>query len=178
MGWPGVSRRRANQQAPRATLFESLLDEALGSGIGAVLEAGKRMAPKCAMCGAPTVLICKACNRPACQSHVFVQAQELSWQNISVTAVCAQCMSQSFPFVRIHPPHHLKDLLVEWHHQKFPWEILGVPWNADEELVNTQYKALALKLHPDKGGSTEAMSHLSSARQWMIAHQERRTACR
>lgn len=44
------------------------------------------------------------------------------------------------------------------------WEILGVPERASRETIETAYRALAKKRHPDSGGSQAAMSELNRAR--------------
>jgi DnaJ-class molecular chaperone len=44
-----------------------------------------------------------------------------------------------------------------------PWEILGVPRDADENAVKKAYKKLAMKHHPDKGGDPEQFKKIQSA---------------
>jgi hypothetical protein len=39
------------------------------------------------------------------------------------------------------------------------------------QLIDIGYKALATKLHPDKGGSREAMMRLNEVRSWLKAHR-------
>lgn len=44
-----------------------------------------------------------------------------------------------------------------------PYEVLGVRPDAPAEVVEASYKALAKRLHPDVGGSDEAMRELNEA---------------
>lgn len=44
------------------------------------------------------------------------------------------------------------------------WDVLGVAQGSDEATVAKAYRALAKKLHPDHGGSVEAMAKLNAAR--------------
>lgn len=44
-----------------------------------------------------------------------------------------------------------------------PWEVLGIPETADLEIAEAVYRAKAKRLHPDAGGSVEAMAELNAA---------------
>ena len=44
-----------------------------------------------------------------------------------------------------------------------PWEVLGIRPDADIEIVHAAYKARAKTVHPDHGGSAEAMKDLNDA---------------
>lgn len=44
-----------------------------------------------------------------------------------------------------------------------PWEVLGVRPDAEIEIIDAAYKARAKKIHPDHGGSAEAMKALNDA---------------
>ena len=47
-----------------------------------------------------------------------------------------------------------------------PWHIfLGVPPNANRDEINKAWKAKALIMHPDKGGSVKKMQSLNKARE-------------
>lgn len=54
-------------------------------------------------------------------------------------------------------------LAIEAPRKKRWWEILMVPENANKNLRISSYKALAKMLHPDVGGSQEAMAELNQA---------------
>jgi DnaJ domain len=45
-----------------------------------------------------------------------------------------------------------------------PWQILGIPRNADEAIIKVAHAALAKKHHPDNGGSTARMAEINNAR--------------
>ncbi len=47
--------------------------------------------------------------------------------------------------------------------QSGPWEALGVPSTASRRQALAAYRKMALKFHPDHGGSDEAMRRLSAA---------------
>lgn len=47
--------------------------------------------------------------------------------------------------------------------KRSPWEILGVMPGAPLEVSRAAYKALAMKAHPDRGGSVEKMQELNEA---------------
>lgn len=49
------------------------------------------------------------------------------------------------------------------------WQVLGVPEHADPEQINTAYRFLARKAHPDAGGSNAAMARLNAARDQGLA---------
>ena len=53
-----------------------------------------------------------------------------------------------------------------------PYRILGLDPTAPDELVKLVYRHLARRLHPDAGGSTEAMARLNGAYE-EIAKQRR-----
>lgn len=44
-----------------------------------------------------------------------------------------------------------------------PYQVLFLDPTAPEEIVKVVYKYLAQRLHPDRGGSTEAMARLNRA---------------
>ena len=44
------------------------------------------------------------------------------------------------------------------------FKILNLPTNSDTEKIKSRYKELAKENHPDKGGSNEAMSNISIAK--------------
>lgn len=44
-----------------------------------------------------------------------------------------------------------------------PWEILGVPRDADENTIKKAYRKLAMKHHPDKGGDPEKFKSIQNA---------------
>lgn len=48
--------------------------------------------------------------------------------------------------------------------QRDPWEVLGLRPGASAELIDNTYRFLARGLHPDAGGSDEAMAELNDAR--------------
>lgn len=48
--------------------------------------------------------------------------------------------------------------------QKHWTEVLGVSRHATPETINSRFRTLARELHPDHGGSTEAMAELNAAR--------------
>ncbi|WP_197535667.1 J domain-containing protein [Sphingobium sp. SYK-6] len=45
------------------------------------------------------------------------------------------------------------------------WQVLGVPVSATREQINAAYRSLAMKAHPDQGGSDAAMARLNAARE-------------
>lgn len=49
-----------------------------------------------------------------------------------------------------------------------PWVVLGVQENAPRAVVEAAFRALAMKAHPDKGGSADAMRVLTEARDKML----------
>jgi hypothetical protein len=46
-----------------------------------------------------------------------------------------------------------------------PWQVLAIPRDARREDIEGAYKRLALKHHPDHGGSTAKMAELNRARE-------------
>src|SRR5271168_2593698 len=44
-----------------------------------------------------------------------------------------------------------------------PYEVLGVPKDADQAEIQAAWRALAKKHHPDKGGDPQKMSELNQA---------------
>jgi len=55
-------------------------------------------------------------------------------------------------FTALPPPHD-------------PWAILGVPRGADRKSIEEAFRILALKHHPDRGGSSTRMSEINRARE-------------
>jgi hypothetical protein len=49
-----------------------------------------------------------------------------------------------------------------------PWVVLGVEPDASEEDVERAYRALAMKFHPDRGGTEADMARLNAARRAMF----------
>lgn len=47
--------------------------------------------------------------------------------------------------------------------ERDPYEVLGVRPGAPAEVIEASYRALAKRLHPDVGGSAEAMTALNAA---------------
>ncbi|OJW23080.1 MAG: hypothetical protein BGO49_28530 [Planctomycetales bacterium 71-10] len=47
---------------------------------------------------------------------------------------------------------------------KSPWEVLGIAPGATEAEIDAAYRAKAKSVHPDNGGSAEAMQELNEAR--------------
>ncbi len=47
--------------------------------------------------------------------------------------------------------------------ERDPFEVLGVRADADLDVMEAAYKAKARRLHPDAGGSVEAMTELNAA---------------
>lgn len=46
--------------------------------------------------------------------------------------------------------------------------LLGLTWPCTKDELNIAFKAAALKAHPDRGGSTEAMAKLNNAREILL----------
>ena len=44
-----------------------------------------------------------------------------------------------------------------------PYEILGIPSSASDDEVRAAYRKLAMKHHPDRGGSPEAFQQVKDA---------------
>jgi len=57
---------------------------------------------------------------------------------------------------------------------KTPYEILGVSENANKKEIKKAYRKLALKLHPDKGGSEEQFKELASAYEVLINEEKKK----
>ena len=51
------------------------------------------------------------------------------------------------------------------------WQVLGVHEGATAETINTAYRELATKAHPDRGGSDAAMARLNTARDTGLSAQ-------
>lgn len=49
------------------------------------------------------------------------------------------------------------------------WAVLGIPPGSNAFQINQAWKALASSVHPDKGGSHEAMAELNNAREQAMA---------
>jgi DnaJ-class molecular chaperone with C-terminal Zn finger domain len=47
--------------------------------------------------------------------------------------------------------------------QRSPWEVLGLPPNADEDVIDAVYRTKAKRLHPDVGGDVAAFQELQAA---------------
>lgn len=55
---------------------------------------------------------------------------------------------------------------------KTPYEILGVSKSANKKEIKKAYRKLAIKLHPDKGGSEEQFKELASAYEILINEEK------
>lgn len=49
-----------------------------------------------------------------------------------------------------------------------PWQVLGVSMNATEADIETAYRRLAAKHHPDRGGDSNEMGRINAARDAML----------
>lgn len=54
------------------------------------------------------------------------------------------------------------------------YQILGISSNSSIEDIKKAYRSLALKFHPDRGGSEEKMKELNEAYEYLINNQEKR----
>jgi hypothetical protein len=163
---PGQRRRQPpNEQSP----FRTFLDDMLGSGVQYVVETVKQAAPKCAFCGAATVLRCVACGRVVCNMHGFINYQAVD----KITTICAQCVSESMPHVDLEDPRPPSQDGEEWPYREKAWTILGVGPFATTEEINKAYKRLAADAHPDHGGDPEQMKKLNAARAYMMGRKRR-----
>ena len=58
-----------------------------------------------------------------------------------------------------------------------PWQVLGLPENADEQQVRRAYRDLSLRMHPDKNSSPDAsmqFQRIAAAYQTLTDPVERR----
>jgi hypothetical protein len=53
------------------------------------------------------------------------------------------------------------------------WEVLGVDEDATEEEIRTAFRNLASRLHPDRGGSTEAFQEVAQAKDDALKHHQK-----
>ena len=159
-------------------VFGSLIDELIGTGVQKVFQTARNMAPKCGYCGEPTIIKCQACGRPVCRVHAFVNAQSIE----RLFVICSACVAQHFPFVDVAPPAGFgRDGRVDpdWKYKERPWDILGVPQDADDEEINDAFRQKAKRVHPDRAKDEQdrkrreaAMKKVAAAKEWML-HQER-----
>lgn len=63
-----------------------------------------------------------------------------------------------------HEPHVVTDF-----HRRQLAQVLGLSWPATKDEINAAAKQLALKHHPDKGGSEEKMKTILEARDQLLA---------
>lgn len=47
--------------------------------------------------------------------------------------------------------------------KRSPWEVLGLPSNSDDDVIDAVYRTKAKRLHPDAGGDAEAFKELTEA---------------
>ncbi len=75
--------------------------------------------------------------------------------------------------------NQVKDRLERWLNaldDQDPYRTLGVSPMESADRIRERYRELALKNHPDRGGSVEAMRKINDAYERTIAHRERRQA--
>ena len=60
-------------------------------------------------------------------------------------------------------------------HLQFPafYDILELNQNASDQQINSAFKTLSLKYHPDKGGSTAAQQQVNNAKDFLLNRQKR-----
>ena len=56
-----------------------------------------------------------------------------------------------------------------------PFQILGVSADASMEEIKDAHRRLAMKHHPDRGGSNEEMARINAAYEAMVENLERRS---
>ncbi len=49
-----------------------------------------------------------------------------------------------------------------------PWQVLGVPMQANRSEIETAYRRLAMQHHPDRGGDAGEMARINAARDAML----------
>jgi DnaJ-domain-containing protein 1 len=54
-----------------------------------------------------------------------------------------------------------------------PYQILGVSPRDSDETIRNRYRELALRLHPDRGGSNERMRIVNNAFERITRHREK-----
>jgi len=54
------------------------------------------------------------------------------------------------------------------------FKLLNVDWDADEKIINSQYKKLSHKYHPDTGGSNELFINLTNAKEILLDKERRK----
>lgn len=158
--------------------FGEMLDEIMGLGAQKFAETVQRVTPKCASCGASTIIRCHNCGAFFCNIHGYVNVK--AWNEYD--GVCSECMSQAFDFVTVAPPpNYAKPDEMPWHHQEDPWDILGVRWDASPEEVDKAFKARAREVHPDRASDDidrarreREMKRASAAYEWMKQKAGRR----
>jgi hypothetical protein len=53
--------------------------------------------------------------------------------------------------------------------ERDPWEVLGLRPDASRDEIDAMYRVKARSVHPDAGGSNEAMAELNAAREQALA---------
>lgn len=72
-----------------------------------------------------------------------------------------------------------KDRLERWLaaiDDQDPYRTLGVSPMASDEQVKSKYRELALRKHPDRGGTADEMRAVNDAYERIVQHRERRRA--